>query len=476
MKKLTIAEKAQRYDEAIKKIKYVMEHDVQPVLNKEDLQEIFPELTESDDEKIRKGIIRCVKGNMPDNDFRKKYIAWLEKQKSVEEIVERCKKSWYNEGKIDGKFEGIADDVKYQQGWHDALEKQGEQKLTLPKWKYKKDDAPLLRDSLILNRYGRVVKAVSGAMVSDAWVLDYDELAKLPKEEKANNSNKVKSKFNEGEWITNGQLTCKVLTVTGKSYDLHLYNDDYCHFETDIQSIDKDYHLWTIADAKDGDVLVASDGSIFIFAGVDVCACKYYVALTTDNYVKINKEAEGGYWETSRAVHPATKEQRDILKKAMNDAGWQFDFERKELKKIESNPAWSEEDEQRIKKVMHIISCDGRISNEECKSIFDWLKSLKDRVGCEANCTTTKELSESDEEEFQIAIDTLVEAGQRDSAHWLESIKDRVQPHWKPSEKQLDALQYVYRNCNPPLSDKLGWDSIRTLELMYQDLKKLKEE
>ena len=34
---MTEKEKAKAYDEAIEKIKYVMEHGVQPVLNKEDL-------------------------------------------------------------------------------------------------------------------------------------------------------------------------------------------------------------------------------------------------------------------------------------------------------------------------------------------------------------------------------------------------------------------------------------------------------
>jgi hypothetical protein len=38
----------------------------------------------------------------------------------------------------------------------------------------------------------------------------------------------------------------------------------------------------------------------------------------------------------------------------------------------------------------------------------------------------------------------------------------------------MDALQYIYRNLNPQLFDKLGWDSIKTLESLYQDLKKLK--
>lgn len=44
----------------------------------------------------------------------------------------------------------------------DWLEKQGEQKPTLPKWKYKKDNTPLLRDSIILNKYGGVAKSNVG--------------------------------------------------------------------------------------------------------------------------------------------------------------------------------------------------------------------------------------------------------------------------------------------------------------------------
>ena len=90
MKELSIEEKAKAYDEAIEKIKYVMEHGVSPVLNKEDLQDIFPELQKSEDEKIRKALIdgftvmkeskNCGKTfsnhNIPVTDI----LAWLEKQ------------------------------------------------------------------------------------------------------------------------------------------------------------------------------------------------------------------------------------------------------------------------------------------------------------------------------------------------------------------------------------------------------------
>lgn len=78
----TIEQKALAYDEAIKKIKYVMEHGVQPVLNKEDLQGIFPELKESEDERIREEIIATIHlyYGEPLEDEAKEMISWLEKQ------------------------------------------------------------------------------------------------------------------------------------------------------------------------------------------------------------------------------------------------------------------------------------------------------------------------------------------------------------------------------------------------------------
>ena len=61
-------------------------------------------------------------------------------------------------------------------------------------------------------------------------------------------------------------------------------------------------------------------------------------------------------------------------------------------------------------------------------------------------------------------------------ANWLKSLKDRVQPHsqWKPSDEQMgalrDAIVYV-EGCN---SNFKGSGSV--LEKLYNDLKKLREE
>ena len=84
MKELSIEQKAKAYDKAIEKIKYVMEHGVSPTLSKEDLQDIFSELRESEDEKIRKAIIRLVeinKESMINNVTSDSMLSWLEKRK-----------------------------------------------------------------------------------------------------------------------------------------------------------------------------------------------------------------------------------------------------------------------------------------------------------------------------------------------------------------------------------------------------------
>lgn len=128
MKELSIEEKAKRYDEAIIRAKSLIGDTIIEESGQHIAEILFPELAESKDKRIRKALIDYFRWNPNSqllNEFTNREVfAWLEKQESVEEIVERYKTSWYNEGKIDGMAEGLSDEEKYQQGWHDALEKQ----------------------------------------------------------------------------------------------------------------------------------------------------------------------------------------------------------------------------------------------------------------------------------------------------------------------------------------------------------------
>ena len=162
----------------------------------------------------------------------------------------------------------------------------------------------------------------------------------------------VESKFHEGDWITNGIETVQII-----GYDIDYgYQVDYKgnlqHRDTDI--IEKDYHLWTIQDAKEGDVLSYNyNDADWILIYKNIISAKsddvpydilmYHALFTGTNFydngtiVMVNdngivvmvSENHGSYFT------PATKEQYNILKKAMSASEYEWDAVKKELKKIE---------------------------------------------------------------------------------------------------------------------------------------------
>lgn len=217
---MTIKEKAKAYDKALEIAKAWHKLDNNDLSN-DDLETLFPELKESD-ERIRKGIIRCVIGNMPDNDIRKKYIAWLEKQ--------------------------------------------------------------------------------------------------------SNSIDKVEPKFKVGDWITNSVCTIQITSIDDRYY----WHDNDC-VGGDIESIDREYHLWTIQDAKDGDVLVDEDNDIGIYKEIEGICWHSYIYLGCDNCL-YGFNIGGSHKQNS--TKPATKEQRDNLFKKINEEGYVWYPNSKELYKL----------------------------------------------------------------------------------------------------------------------------------------------
>jgi hypothetical protein len=87
MKELNIEEKAQRYDDAIERAKGVIKQNPLMEYLKKGIEYIFPELKESEDERIRKELIDFLEHYRLNNVLDSKTIflltdsvAWLEKQ------------------------------------------------------------------------------------------------------------------------------------------------------------------------------------------------------------------------------------------------------------------------------------------------------------------------------------------------------------------------------------------------------------
>lgn len=255
-------------------------------------------------------------------------------------------------------------------------------------------------------------------------------------------TDKVKPKFHIGDWVV--YCNDNVDLITGVEENGYCINNS-CYIPFVCEN---EMRLWNISDAKDGDMLLSPstpEGDKecpFIFKEIDkngIVRC--HAALLQSESLKIDDGITNVMGYANAGYHvPAAKEQRDALMKAMANAGYTFDFDKKELKKIEGTTAWSEEDE---KILSNIIDC---IKN---------LPIFYESININGEDKTT--------ERFIC-----------DAINWLKSLKNRVQPQsrWKPSDEQMRALDIAIR-CGIQLgsSEEIA---LRSLLKQLEDLKKLK--
>lgn len=153
---------------------------------------------------------------------------------------------------------------------------------------------------------------------------------------------KVEPNFKVGDWIVYCNDDVDLITgIEEKGYCIN--NGGYIPF-----ICASDIRLWTIQDAKDGDVLAWDDSKcISLFKNIydeDSFNSYGFVGVCTGTF-----ESRQSYHDIEGA-HPATKEQRDLLFQKMREAGYEWDAEKKELIKIEQKPAWSKEDRKQAMK------------------------------------------------------------------------------------------------------------------------------
>jgi len=206
------------------------------------------------------------------------------------------------------------------------LEKQGEQ----PYWKTSEEQMQTLHTQL---NEGAVTYPEDKRILFTL----YEDLMKIMTQEEKQDvqkpADKVESKFKAGDWVVQGRNILKIKCV-GHTY--------YC-FETVggyvadmlVSEIDSLYHLWTIQDAKDGDILANGD-MVLIFKCFEEPSYRQhiiaYIGLDTCGNIQVTDE----YWMLGiDGAKPATKKQRDFLLQKMKEAGYEWDSEKKKLKEID---------------------------------------------------------------------------------------------------------------------------------------------
>ena len=307
---MTEKEKAKAYDEALERAKKLYGKGI--------TEEIFPELNESEDERIKKAIIEFFESEDDNTTYslvrKKDIIDWLERQgkKSSWKPSKEEMDALYSLSYITNEYDEHKEDVithLYQDLKREFFNDSSyENMFSLDN----KEDDVRRRSTIQVLEYVRSLDAYNQYGKAD---IDKN-IAWLERQGK-NSTDKTKPSFKVGDWIITPKN--KVLQIT--SIDDTSYCDEQCRF-------------WTLEDGKDGDVLATSAGA-FIYNdnnGGGSCPGSYCGINTLGNF----QMGVEHHW-TGKKVYPATKEQRDLLFQKIKEAGYEWDEENKELKKLEKS-------------------------------------------------------------------------------------------------------------------------------------------
>ena len=110
---------------------------------------------------------------------------------------------------------------------------------------------------------------------------------------------------------------------------------------------------------------------------------------------------------------------------------------------------------------LNVVQNNGTYKDEKKSA---WSEENEEIIECLNNCLD--ELEKENGWRFVYVNNKNVELNK--IRNWLKSLKP--QNHWKPTNEQMDALLFVVRHYTPNVTNKLAWNSLKTLELMYHEL------
>lgn len=195
---------------------------------------------------------------------------------------------------------------------------------------------------------------------SDIW------LEKQAEKDEQKLVNNVELKFKVGDWVVFNNKQQSIYQVDKIEDGYYILR--HTHGGTFRVCIlhDESLRLWDITkDAKDGDVLT-NNGNIILFKQISDSARPDYKFIQSYCFVLTHSYDFylSGKYNLDDGFHPAYKGLRALLFAKIEEAGYKWDAEKKELKKIEEKPA------DKVESMFHIgnrvrykgHSCDGIIT------------------------------------------------------------------------------------------------------------------
>ena len=306
------------------------------------MEYVFPELAGDKDEMIRKELINTINlsydcGIAITKEQHDKYITWLEKQgmsytkrdvddaylKGMNDAKREIKKQYeatYQTRKDIATFIfNYRGDIKDRAKWMNFL--------GVKAYFFEKEDEKKLCDKCRKEQGSHSCQ-------------DITALGRCAVKHEKNPTDKVEPKFKVGDWITNKGHSYLIASIDYEQgrylFEIGGYTHEQLNWEY-IYSADEKYHLWTIADAKPGDVLASNNGVIILVKESRNSSwgyrLSYYCAVLYDGTFEPRE-----FHVNPEKFFPATKEQRDLLFQKMEEAGYEWDANKKELKKIITEP------------------------------------------------------------------------------------------------------------------------------------------
>ena len=294
MKELSIEEKAQRYDEAIKRgLDCIIQAQATEMVTRQDiLDEIFPELKYIEDEKIRKDLKElvelCVRWDFITMGEATTMLNWIENKGDYSIIVRAIKK----------RKEILSREKNNSINYKDKLSIGGK--------------IAMLEELLVF------FNEMQDDQKDDDIITDSEN----------NEDKKFEPKFHKGQWIVKENLEVyKVIEVGEDGYEVVDNKDQHYSISFDSEYM---FHLWTIKDAKDGDVLTAN-GCVVIFEKIDGLNIKFHCYF---HYIGFEPSIYIDSLQNQTAFRPSTKIERERLFKIMKEDGYEWSSEQRKLIKI----------------------------------------------------------------------------------------------------------------------------------------------
>lgn len=445
--------------EALEELKQCDRYDIEPAKT---ILKIFPELEESD-YVIKQRLIHLLgyfRSRGIDYNLCDRILNWLEKQGETNETINKDK---------------FAQDVLRGAA------------INLITW----IDYNAAEGNMCLSNMECM--DIEDALVSGNWDKIYAYIKKkLERQGEQNPTDKIEPKFKVGDWVVFNNDHNSIYQIE----KIENYEYTLRHILGGSMSLSFSHgnmiRAWTIEDAKDGDVL-KEDSCIFIVekmnpnetAIVHCCLFDDGEFDLTGSTLKFEVDS----------TKPATKEQRELLFSKMKEAGYEWDTEKKELKKIEKIdekykvgkyftgliPCWvnapstlQPAHNYHGKNIVAIHLKDG---GYRCCCIDDKKPvtfSLPENTPLiEGWKRKSVEWSDDDEKTMQHIFKCINASDYIDFQKikiWLESLKNRVQPHWKPTDEQMSCFKQAIDLFKMKVNDDLV---LRNLNSLYDDLKKL---